>query len=50
MYNGQIYMNDLQSALRIIVYRGSTVEYVTAQLLNKTTFSVSVNLEGPQAN
>lgn len=50
MYNGQIFMNDFQSALRIKVYRGSSVEYVTAQLFNKTIYSVSVNLEGPQAN
>jgi hypothetical protein len=43
-------MNDLQSANRIKVFRKSAIEYVTAQLINKTTYSVSVNLEGPKTN
>jgi len=43
-------MNDRQSAGRIKVFRKSNIEYVTAQLINKTHYNISVNLEGPQTN
>jgi hypothetical protein len=32
------------------VYRGGAIEMVNAQLVNKTTYTVSVNLEGPKTN
>jgi hypothetical protein len=49
-YNDTTYLNDVQSARRIKVYRRSSLEFVQASLFNKSHYQVSVNLEGPKTN